>query len=438
MPKHLRPWSALLLASAMMSAVSAAPRPRPLAARPAAKVQPKDATKLLELGIQQVSREEYDAAIETFERSFQASRDPIALYNIAQCHRKAGRPASAVDAYDQFLRSAPRDHPQRAAAERSLTDARYSVTEERAGKLFSDKQYQEAAALYEAAYKLKPVPNLLLRAAAAQRLADRPEEAAGLYERALRASLTPAQKDEADRGFGEARAHVADQQARKQSELKLYAEAARTWLVAYKYRPSPELLYNAAHAQKRAGQHTDALRTFERYLDEDAQTPRRAEVEATQVELRALMKDERAQQLAERGKLAEAVQAWGEAYQVKPLPAFVYRQARALRLLGKSKESLQKYEQYLLEDKEPPPGRRLEAETAARELRGMFAAQREAEEVKRSAARPPVHRRPWFVALVTGLGVAVAGGAVALGVVLRPQPPAPPAPADVSGVMVTF
>ncbi len=48
--------------------------------------------------------------------------DPAFLFNIAQCHRKLGQNAQALDFYQQFLKKAPLDDPNRRQVEARIGD----------------------------------------------------------------------------------------------------------------------------------------------------------------------------------------------------------------------------------------------------------------------------------------------------------------------------
>lgn len=63
--------------------------------------------KLFEDGMVQYDLRRFDAAIALFEKAFEARPDPVFLYNIAQAHRMAGRPADAAAFYRNYLRKAP-------------------------------------------------------------------------------------------------------------------------------------------------------------------------------------------------------------------------------------------------------------------------------------------------------------------------------------------
>ena len=60
--------------------------------------------KLFEDGMVQYDLRRFDVAITLFEKAFETRPDPVFLYNIAQAHRMAGRPAEAAAFYRNFLR----------------------------------------------------------------------------------------------------------------------------------------------------------------------------------------------------------------------------------------------------------------------------------------------------------------------------------------------
>ena len=70
----------------------------------------------------------YDDAIREFEAAYEAKEDPALLYNIAQCHRLAGRDGEALRLYRNYLRDAPRG-PYRAQAEQWIATLEKSASE---------------------------------------------------------------------------------------------------------------------------------------------------------------------------------------------------------------------------------------------------------------------------------------------------------------------
>jgi tetratricopeptide (TPR) repeat protein len=70
----------------------------------------------------------YDDAIREFEAAYEAKTDPALLYNIAQCHRLAGREGDALRMYRNYLKDAPRG-PYRAQAEQWIGTLEKAVAE---------------------------------------------------------------------------------------------------------------------------------------------------------------------------------------------------------------------------------------------------------------------------------------------------------------------
>lgn len=73
----------------------------------------KEAT---ERGIRLFKEGSYDGAVQAFTAAYVLSPKPMFLFNIAQAHRKAGRPQEALLSYQLFLRKAP-ETPLRAETE---------------------------------------------------------------------------------------------------------------------------------------------------------------------------------------------------------------------------------------------------------------------------------------------------------------------------------
>lgn len=65
---------------------------------------------------------EYGRALEEYKEAYLAKPDPAFLFNIAQCHRKLGQNAQALDFYQQFLKKAPLDDPNRRPVEARIGD----------------------------------------------------------------------------------------------------------------------------------------------------------------------------------------------------------------------------------------------------------------------------------------------------------------------------
>lgn len=136
----------------------------------------------------------------------------------------------------------------------------------------------------------------------------------------------------------------------------------------------------------------------------------------------------------EAGRFREAIQLLEEAYTLEQSPTILYNLARAYEGVGESEQALDAYENYI--DKEPKASDRGAVEKRIETLkqqiaeRKKLAAERDAEAKRAAEAQKaterekakqknaPVERRkpslvPWIVA---GVGVAVVGGGVFLGI----------------------
>lgn len=65
---------------------------------------------------------EYGRALEEYKEAYLAKPDPAFLVNIGLCHRKLGQNAQAIDFYQQFLKKAPLDDPNRRQIEARIAD----------------------------------------------------------------------------------------------------------------------------------------------------------------------------------------------------------------------------------------------------------------------------------------------------------------------------
>jgi tetratricopeptide (TPR) repeat protein len=75
-------------------------------------------------GVRLFAEGRYDEAILAFTEAYRMRPIPRLLFNIAQSHRKAGRPKEALEAYEQFLREETQDTTLRTEAEGYLAQVR--------------------------------------------------------------------------------------------------------------------------------------------------------------------------------------------------------------------------------------------------------------------------------------------------------------------------
>ncbi|MBL9006910.1 MAG: tetratricopeptide repeat protein [Myxococcales bacterium] len=103
--------------------------------------------ELTEQGIRQFQHGEFDAAIESFSAAHVVSPNPMFLFNIAQAHRKAGRPREALTHYQLFLRKSP-DSPLRPETEAyiALVEAQLQAKQHAAQTVQSPAGHERTAA----------------------------------------------------------------------------------------------------------------------------------------------------------------------------------------------------------------------------------------------------------------------------------------------------
>ena len=67
-------------------------------------------------------KKDYAAARLNYEKAFAIHADPTLLFNIASTHRREGNEGKAIAAYKKFLAVAPKDHPRRELAEKTVAE----------------------------------------------------------------------------------------------------------------------------------------------------------------------------------------------------------------------------------------------------------------------------------------------------------------------------
>ena len=90
---------------------------------------------------------EYDKALLEYKSAYLAQPDPAFLFNIGQCYRKLGQNAEALNFFQQYLKKAPPNDPNRRQVEARLRD-------------IENEARLKAGAAETAPAPLTPVPNL--------------------------------------------------------------------------------------------------------------------------------------------------------------------------------------------------------------------------------------------------------------------------------------
>jgi hypothetical protein len=117
----LRPIRKAAIAFVFVTVVGAAA----LLARPAAAAPtPEDKTKAREhyqKGLTHYDIKEFPEALAEFKNAYRIVQDPAFLFNIAQCYRKLGQDAEALDYYRNYVRRFP-NAPNRAEVDRRIQE----------------------------------------------------------------------------------------------------------------------------------------------------------------------------------------------------------------------------------------------------------------------------------------------------------------------------
>jgi len=71
---------------------------------------------------------EYAEALKEYKAAYVAKPDPAFLFNVGQCYRKMGQNAEALDFFQQFLKKAPADDPNRAQVEERIRNIRSGLS----------------------------------------------------------------------------------------------------------------------------------------------------------------------------------------------------------------------------------------------------------------------------------------------------------------------
>jgi hypothetical protein len=118
---RLGPMAAVVLA--LLPAVAGAQSPRPRAS------DLESARRHYMAGSEAFRRDEFAQAAREFEAAWRTTRDPLLLFNIGECHERAGERGAAIAAYRGYLAGIPQA-ADRADVERAITRLRSEVAAE--------------------------------------------------------------------------------------------------------------------------------------------------------------------------------------------------------------------------------------------------------------------------------------------------------------------
>lgn len=81
----------------------------PLAAQPSGQDDEELAKKYFQLGKELYNRADYEGALKQFKQSFKHAQKPALLFNMGRCHESMGQLERAIELYEKFLASKPKN-----------------------------------------------------------------------------------------------------------------------------------------------------------------------------------------------------------------------------------------------------------------------------------------------------------------------------------------
>ena len=243
-------------------------------------------------GVNLLKEGRYDEAQAAFREGFRTYPSDKFILNEAAAYMDAGRYAMADLTYQRYLANpdVPRADEVRAAQERARAhmggrEASYSDIDasgkafERGTQLYKAGRYAEALDAFKKANDLNPNPEFLYNQAACLEKMGHREAASRLYNEYANdlpmAADAGKTKVHAEKLHNEALKHA--QQAFDRGEVAYkegrFGDAAVAFGEAYDQMPFPQFLYNRGASLEKAGETKQAIREYQRYLNEqpDAQ-----------------------------------------------------------------------------------------------------------------------------------------------------------------------
>ena len=243
-------------------------------------------------GVNLLKEGRYDEAQAAFREGFRTYPSDKFILNEAAAYMDAGRYAMADLTYQRYLANpdVPRADEARAAQERARAhtggrEASYSDIDasgkafERGTELYKAGRYAEALDAFKKANDLNPNPEFLYNQAACLEKMGHREAASRLYNEYANdlpmAADAGKTKVHAEKLHNEALKYA--QQAFDRGEVAYkegrFGDAAVAFGEAYDQMPFPQFLYNRGASLEKAGETKQAIREYQRYLNEqpDAQ-----------------------------------------------------------------------------------------------------------------------------------------------------------------------
>lgn len=340
-----------------------------------------ESEKLFTAGVRAYQAGRYDEALEAFEKAFELNPRADLKYNQAACLDKLGRRNAAADRYEAYVLFDPKaaDTPKvLARVEKLRTEANtMPITQggragamewmSRGNQLIREHRYNEAVAAFEEGFRTYPDAKFLLNKASALLDAGRYAEADLAYQVYLDGTDAP-RADEARVAQQRARAQMGGreatyagleqaktyfQQGTDHYKAGRYSDALKAFERVAQLNPRAEVFYNQAACLDKLGRREEAIAKYQQYLtmapDASDAGKVKTRIGQLQEQMMTLAREafDRGQAAFSKGNYRDAAIAFGEAYQHKALPQFLYNVATSLDKAGDTEQAVRAYQRYL-------------------------------------------------------------------------------------------
>lgn len=285
-----------------------------------------------------------------------------------------------------------------------------------AKKAYESYQFVDAVRELRSAYEIDPQNDVLFNIAQTCREGGADAEALKLYEFIVRQNPDPALKTDSERHIGTLRAKLAkalDEKALDEMKGEHYDVAARLWDQAHKLDPRPLFLFRQGNALRLAGDSSEALVVFERFVATSPSEDMMKEARSHMSRLRSKQSVERAKNHVKAEEYTQAMAAWQAAYEQDPREIYIFEIAESARRAGLSNEAIASYQRFLRETQPTDyVEQRRQAEAQLPALRTQLEAKK--------AAEKPIYKRWWFWTVLGGVVVAGVTTAIVVPLVAKP------------------
>jgi tetratricopeptide (TPR) repeat protein len=337
---------------------------------------------VFDAGVKAFNEGRYQDALDAFDRAFELNPVADFKFNQAACLEKLGRPYAAADRYESYASTASgaatdktksRDHAEslRAAADKApITAVGPAGGQEwiaRGNRLLFAHKYDEAVAAYQEGFRTYPDRAFILNEGSALLESGRFAEADLAYGRYLsepdapRAAEARAAQERARAAMGGREATITGieqaskyfEQGNEHYKAGRYGEALKAFDRANELNPNPGVRYNQAACLDRLGKREQAVEKYKSYLAIAPHAADAAKVKERIAKLETQMTTvsraafDRGQAAYLEGRYRDAATAFGEAYEIKSNPVFLFDRAEALDKAGDTDGAVRAYQQYL-------------------------------------------------------------------------------------------